>query len=162
MNEISKNMIITYAKALRTIQTEQIDPYLKLIEGELIKQFPELKDAEDNALNWTYDIFNADSSMEVVKTLNRLENIVISKRREKWVCNYCGKNTYDMDIDYVNGTDHLACIFENEVKYKEHRDLHCESDSNTDKVVISNIENQINNILTELNSLKKKFEDDGK
>lgn len=52
MNKISKNIILTYARGVRTIQTEQIDPYIKLIEAELIKLFPELKDREDNALNW--------------------------------------------------------------------------------------------------------------
>ena len=44
MNKISKNIILTYAKGIRTIQTEQIDPYLNLVEAELIKLFPELKD----------------------------------------------------------------------------------------------------------------------
>ena len=34
-NTISKNIILTYAKALRTIQKDQIDPYINLIEKEL-------------------------------------------------------------------------------------------------------------------------------
>jgi len=75
MNNINKNIIITYAKALRTIQKEQIDPYIELIEKELIKLFPELEHREDNALNWAYDILNAESNAEVVETLNRVEKI---------------------------------------------------------------------------------------
>ena len=62
MNKISESIIVTYAKALRRIQTEQVDPYIELIEKELIKVYPELKDREDNALNWAYDIINADST----------------------------------------------------------------------------------------------------
>lgn len=49
MNKISESIIVTYAKALRRIQTEQVDPYIELIEKELIKLYPELKDREDNA-----------------------------------------------------------------------------------------------------------------
>lgn len=158
MNDITKNIILTYARAVRSIQNDQIGPYINNIAKEIMKQWPSLD--ETNAIDWAYDVINADSNQEVVYTLNRIDGIVKEQERKKWICSYCGKNTYDMDIDYVNGTDHLACIFENEVKHREHRDL--ESEVDNDKVVISNIEAQINNILTELNSLKKKFEDDGK
>jgi Mg2+ and Co2+ transporter CorA len=116
MNKISESIIVTYAKALRRIQTEQVDPYIELIEKELIKLYPELKDREDNALNWAYDIINADSTAEVVETLDRIKQILEKEHKEKWVCCICGKNTYDVDNDYLAGVDHLSCILNEELK----------------------------------------------
>jgi hypothetical protein len=35
------------------------------------------------------------------------------KARESWVCSICGKNTYNVDWDYVgSGTNHLGCELE--------------------------------------------------
>jgi hypothetical protein len=31
-------------------------------------------------------------------------------------CQYCGKDTYDVDIDYLVGVDHLSCALEAEKK----------------------------------------------
>ncbi len=50
IDTVSKNIILTYARKIRNVQKEQIDPYIGLIENELITLFPELKDREDNAL----------------------------------------------------------------------------------------------------------------
>ena len=39
--------------------------------------------------------------------------------RETWVCSICGKNTYDVDWDYIgSGTNHLGCELELEMKEK--------------------------------------------
>ena len=39
------------------------------------------------------------------------------KARESWVCSMCGKNTYDVDWDYIgSGTNHLGC----ELSSKDH------------------------------------------
>jgi Mg2+ and Co2+ transporter CorA len=116
MNKISESIIVTYAKALRRIQTEQVDPYIELIEKELIKLYPELKDREDNALNWAYDILNADSTTEVIETLDRIKQILEKEHKEKWVCCICGKNTYNVDSDYLAGVDHLSCLVTEELK----------------------------------------------
>jgi|TARA_Y100000310_G_scaffold124101_1_gene122841 hypothetical protein len=36
--------------------------------------------------------------------------------RETWVCSICGKNTYDVDCDYIgSGTNHLGCELEQEM-----------------------------------------------
>ena len=110
MNKISESIIVTYAKALRRIQTEQIDPYIELIEKELIKLYPKLKDSEDNALNWAYDILNAKSTSEVIETLDRIKQIFEKEHKNKWVCCICGKNTYNDDCEYLAGVDHLSCI----------------------------------------------------
>ena len=122
MNKISESIIVTYAKALRRIQTEQIDPYIELIEKELIKLYPELKDREDNALNWAYDILNADSTSEVIETLDRIKEIFEKEYKQKWVCCICGENTYNDDCDYLTGVDHLSCILTEEMKPVKNKD----------------------------------------
>lgn len=39
----------------------------------------------------------------------------VEREREKWVCDICGKNTFDVDYDYIgSGTNHLGCEFEDE------------------------------------------------
>ena len=122
MNKISESIIVTYAKALRRIQTEQIDPYIELIEKELIKLYPELKDREDNALNWAYDILNAKSTSEVIETLDRIKQIFEKEHKNKWVCCICGKNTYNDDCEYLAGVDHLSCILTEEMKHVKNKD----------------------------------------
>ena len=116
MNKISESIIVTYAKALRRIQTEQVDPYIELIEKELIKLYPELKDREDNALNWAYDILNADSTSEVIETLDRIKQILDEEHKEKWVCSICHESTYNVDSDYLAGTNHLSCVLTEEIE----------------------------------------------
>jgi hypothetical protein len=116
---ISKNIIITYARAIRDIQNKQIDPYMELIEKELIKIWPDLEGQEDGAANWACDISSATSNEEVASILNRLNNIVENRRiedselRSKWMCRYCGKDTSEVEYDYLSGTDHLGCVLEN-------------------------------------------------
>ena len=151
MNNTSKNIILTYAKALRAIQKEQIDPYLTLIEKELIKVYPELKDREDNALNWSYDILNAESNSDVVQTLERLERILIEERKEQWSCNYCGKNTYNDDVEYLFGTNHIGCVLEEDIKNREHSDPDYILDARLRK--ITDIENKLNHYDHELDKL---------
>jgi hypothetical protein len=115
----SKNIIITYARAIRDIQNKQIDPYMELIEKELIKIWPDLEGQEDGAANWACDISSATSNEEVASILNRLNNIVENRRiedselRSKWMCRYCGKDTSEVEYDYLSGTDHLGCVLEN-------------------------------------------------
>jgi len=116
MNKISESIIVTYAKALRRIQTEQVDPYIELIEKELIKLYPELKDREDNALNWAYDIVNASSTSEVIGTLDRIEQILEEEYKEKWVCSICHESTHNVDSEYLAGINHLSCVLTEEIE----------------------------------------------
>jgi hypothetical protein len=146
MNKISESIIVTYAKALRRIQTEQVDPYIELIEKELIKLYPELKDREDNALNWAYDILNADSTTEVIETLDRIKQILEKEHKEKWVCCICGKNTYDVDSDYLAGVDHLSCLVTEELK---------KSNPLKNKDELSEIKNQFVNMKSYIKQLEE-------
>jgi hypothetical protein len=156
MNKISENIIVTYAKALRRIQTEQVDPYIELIEKELIKLYPELKDREDNALNWAYDILNADSTAEVVETLARVNDIITKERKAQWTCGYCSKNTYNDDSEYLFGTNHIGCALEEDIKNREHSDPDYILDSNLRK--INELENELRHTKRDLVNLELKFE----
>jgi len=40
-------------------------------------------------------------------------------------CQYCGQDTYNVDIDYLVGVDHLSCALEAELKTKENKYDHC-------------------------------------
>ena len=119
MEKISKNSILIYAKKIRDIQKNQLDPYIELIECELRKLYPDLIDEKDPSSieDWACDIINQSDSIEVNSVLNRIESILDEKTQNNtWVCKYCNKSTKDVDYDYLNGTDHLSCIFENESK----------------------------------------------
>ncbi len=36
-----------------------------------------------------------------------------------WECKYCGKDTFDVDNDYLVGVDHLSCVLRNEREKKQ-------------------------------------------
>ena len=41
------------------------------------------------------------------------------KAREHWVCNICGKNTFDVDYEYIGScTNHLGCELKVELDQK--------------------------------------------
>ncbi len=114
-----KKSIIMYAKKIREIQSNQIDPYIKLIEEQLLSLYPQLEHNEDNATNWAYDIINCSTNTEVIETLDRLEQIIEKEKSKNWVCCVCGKNTYNVDIDNLFGKDHISCVIGEDVKEKE-------------------------------------------
>ncbi len=76
-----KKNITMYAKKIRDVQSEQIDPYIELIETELRQLYPELIDKEDGVENWACDIVNASSNSEVIGTLDRIEQILEEELR---------------------------------------------------------------------------------
>ena len=110
-NVLNKRNIIMYAKKIRDIQTQQIDPFIELIEKHLVELYPELENKEeDGAKDWACDIINSDSNTEVIETLDRIENIIHNQNKNKWVCCICGENTYDVDCDNLFGKDHISCV----------------------------------------------------
>ena len=153
MNKISESIIVTYAKALRRIQTEQIDPYIELIEKELIKLYPKLKDSEDNALNWAYDILNAKSTSEVIETLDRIKQIFEKEHKNKWVCCICGKNTYNDDCEYLAGVDHLSCILNEDMKTVKNKDefVEIKNQFSNMKIYIKQLEEHIQRLESQYN-----------
>ena len=156
IDTVSKNIILTYARKIRNVQKEQIDPYIGLIENELITLFPELKDREDNALNWAYDILNADSTSEVIETLDRIKQIFEEEYKEKWVCCICGKNTYNDDVEYLFGTNHIGCALEEDIKNREHSDPDYILDARLRK--ITELESELRNTKRELVNMELRLE----
>lgn len=134
---LEETAIIKYVRGVRNIQRAQLEPYEKLIQKELGRLFPSLlnKD-EDGVVDWSYDIMNCSSDDEVFETLERISQIQREKQKVNiapplhdlnvlygpvktdWTCKYCGKNTYDVDCEYLFGTDHVACAIENEREYE--------------------------------------------
>ena len=153
---ISKNIIITYAQKIRNVQSEQIDPYIKLIEQELIKIYPELKDREDNALNWAYDIINSASNTDVSDTLTRLDDIITNERKSHWICDYCGKNTYNVDCEYLFGKNHVGCVLSEDIKNREHSDPDYILDSKLRK--ITELENELRHTKRQIVNMELMFE----
>ena len=49
----------------------------------------------------------------------------MSKQISMWTCRYCGKDTSDVDYDYLNGYDHLGCALEAESKANADEYDHC-------------------------------------
>ena len=111
-----KKNITMYAKKIREVQSEQIDPFIELIGTELRELYPELIDKEDGVENWAYDIVNASSNSEVIETLDRIEQILEKEYKEKWVCSICHESTYNVDNDYLAGINHLSCVLTEEIE----------------------------------------------
>jgi len=138
-NVLNKRNIIMYAKKIRDIQTQQIDPFIELIEKHLVELYPELENKEeDGAKDWACDIINSDSNTEVIETLDRIENIIHNQNKNKWVCCICGENTYDVDVDYLSGVDHISCLLKEEMSTKP-----------------NNQENKFNALKDEISSIKE-------
>ena len=153
---VSKNIIFTYARKIRNVQSEQIDPYIKLIEQELIKIYPELKDREDNALNWAYDIINSASNTDVSDTLTRLDDIITNERKSHWICDHCGKNTYNDDCEYLFGKNHIGCVLSEDIKNREHSDPDYILDSRIRK--ITELEDELRQTKRQLVNMELMFE----
>jgi hypothetical protein len=49
----------------------------------------------------------------------------MSQQPSMWTCKYCGKDTSDVDYDYLHGYNHLGCALETEMKTKEDEFDHC-------------------------------------
>jgi hypothetical protein len=42
-----------------------------------------------------------------------------------YICHYCGKDTSEVDYDYLAGYDHLSCTLENEMKIRGNEIEYC-------------------------------------
>lgn len=83
----NRQKILMYAEVNRKLSEIQ-DTYVNNIVEELLKIHPDINeinpndiwDTGDNALNWSYDIINANNNEEVIETLDRLQSILDNKR----------------------------------------------------------------------------------
>ncbi len=144
-----KKNIVMYAKKVRDIQRDQIDPYMELIQKNLAELYPSLVDKDDGVENWTCDIANASSNAEVIETLDRVEQILEKEYKDKWVCSVCGENTYNVDCDYLAGIDHLSCLAKEELKKTN------KTESNDQ---LRELKNQLGNLQTYVKQLEQQLE----
>lgn len=113
MKSLNEVIIVKYARVIRDINKTQIEHYERLIQEELGRLFPSLQGKEENGtVDWSCDIMNCDSDEEVIETISRIRQIEQVKAKKDWTCKYCGKNTYEVDCDYLVGVDHLSCVLE--------------------------------------------------
>jgi ribosomal protein L37E len=55
--------------------------------------------------------------------------------RKTWVCSICGKNTFEVDYDYLgSGTNHLGCELEIEMGEEERREKNWSQKKHEEKV----------------------------
>jgi hypothetical protein len=40
-----------------------------------------------------------------------------------YICKFCNKSTYEVEFDYLSGTDHLACVLGFEYEQKKQSDI---------------------------------------
>jgi hypothetical protein len=48
-----------------------------------------------------------------------------NKQITMWTCQFCGKDTSNVDYDYLNGYDHLSCALEADNKARANEFEHC-------------------------------------
>jgi len=57
---------------------------------------------------------------EIIEKIKNDDKTEEKRARESWTCSICGKNTYDVEWDYIgSSTNHLGCELENEMKNKK-------------------------------------------
>lgn len=54
--------------------------------------------------------------------LNISEDGTVNSIGKPWTCSICGKNTSDIDYDYLVGWDHIACRISEEIKTSDEFD----------------------------------------
>lgn len=143
-----KKNIVMYAKKIRDIQQEQVNPYIELIEKSLSELYPSLVDRDDGVPNWACDIVSVDSNTEVMNTLDRIEQILEKEYKDKWVCCVCGENTYNVDCEYLAGVDHLSCLTIEELKQEK---------KNQKNDQLHELKNQLSNLQTYVSQLEKQL-----
>ena len=66
---------------------------------------------------WYLDLDHSEEREKEDKKILESRKTEEWKVKESWVCSICGKNTYDVDWDYIgSGTNHLGCELESEMK----------------------------------------------
>lgn len=134
-------IIIECARALRKIQENQVESILRVIQRELLNKFPSIEGRDENGpVDWSYDIMNCENDDEVVKTINRIDNI----ENKSWKCEYCGKDTYEVDIDYLFGFNHIECA------------LNAESEE-SESTEIENLKKQFDEVISIMKHLQEKI-----
>ena len=88
----------------------------------------DMSNSHDGQLNLTSDASRETTAKIISSTLKSKGSYIVftdseideQKMQDSWVCSICGKNTYDVDYDYIGtGTNHLGCELEIEMSVDE-------------------------------------------
>lgn len=155
--KLEEVFIIKYAAAIRNIQKTQVQQYQLLIEKELARFIPSLTNkTEDGLTDWMCDIVNCETDEEVLDTLDRIQAIEQENTKNNWKCKYCNKSTFDVDCEYLFGTDHIECALEHESETKNT----ATSESNTKLWnQIARMQDYITQLESRLNQLETQYEE---
>lgn len=153
-NTPARSAIQMYAHALRQNRATIIDEYTCLIENELGRIFPVLKEkSEDGIQDWACDIINCDSKQEVDATLDRINDILTDQAKVECVCEYCGENTTNVPTQNLLGTNHIFCVSANlNIKNRSQSDPNSVLD--TQRRVLCELETQLTKIRNILNEIE--------
>lgn len=78
---ISIHSILVYSRKIRKIQSEQIDPFVKMIEKELLELYPTLLGKNSEGVeDWTCDILSESDDQGIRDVLDRIEKIENDRR----------------------------------------------------------------------------------
>jgi len=84
----------------------------------------DISSSHDGQLNLASKVARETTAKIISSTLKSKGSYIVftdseideQKMQDSWVCSICGKNTYDVDYDYVgSGTNHLGCELELEM-----------------------------------------------
>ena len=84
---------------------------------------------------WYLDLDHSEEREKEDKKILESRKTEEWKVKESWVCSICGKNTYDVDWDYIgSGTNHLGCELEDEKRKGDRREKNWSQKKHEDKV----------------------------
>ena len=84
---------------------------------------------------WYLDLDHSEEREKEDKKILESRKTEEWKVKESWVCSICGKNTYDVDWDYIgSGTNHLGCELEDEKRKGDRREKNWSQKKHEEKV----------------------------
>ena len=85
---------------------------------------------------WYLDLDHSEEREKEDKKILESRKTEEWKVKESWVCSICGKNTYDVDWDYIgSGTNHLGCELEDEKRKGDRREKNWSQEKHEEKVI---------------------------
>ena len=84
---------------------------------------------------WYLDLDHSEEREKKDKKILESHMIGEQKARESWVCEICGKSTYEVEYDYIGtGTNHFGCELEDEKRKGDRREKNWSQKKHEDKV----------------------------
>ena len=72
-----------------------------------------------------YNMSNSDFMYNWIREKSGKTTKMENKQITMWTCQFCGKDTSNVEYDYLNGYDHLSCALEADNKARANEFEHC-------------------------------------